>query len=624
MCLVALAAASFYPQAQAQAQSTLSVWEDPSNSASAEYVLNNRDALFTARENAYVGPSKSTWWVQVSLENLTKKTKTLFPAMPYQRMSNVDAISLQRGDLEIFQNGTAVPVDQRDVRTGVVAFAVTLNPGESHEVFLRIRAPGLVLLDYEVLEVGDLIAAERLLFLKGIGALGILIAFILVNLVYFFSTCNPLFIYYIFYMLCVGCLVAERFSGIAYLGISSADLYWSYTYSIGAMLYMSFSGVVLRLFKNLRSVLFTGPLYASIATSGALLATSFINVEWAGKLYTMGLGMAAPTLITVSLTVALYRGETYARMAILGWSFALVGAVLSILYYNGVLGAQYTGIAAWGFLAETCVFTLILAANTRHNDLLEVFERKQRDQMERTAQLATIGEMSATVSHELKQPLNAIRLTVANMMRSISRESSGADSNLLGKLERIDGMIDRAFELTDYVRRSSRRTVDDQPITNLVQNLAGCHLMLDQDFAASNIKVTEDIADDLPDLLIHPLRLDQILLNILGNARDVIRTVDPEARWIRIAAASSGVNRVEITIEDSAGGVPAELLDKVFDRFFTTKGADTGTGLGLAICRDIVEDVGGTVSVSNTASGAVFTISLPCVQSDGPVDVVTL
>ena len=148
--------------------------------------------------------------------------------------------------------------------------------------------------------------------------------------------------------------------------------------------------------------------------------------------------------------------------------------------------------------------------------------------------------------------------------------------------------------------------------------------MLDQDFAASNIKVTEDIADDLPDLLIHPLRLDQILLNILGNARDVIRTVDPEARWIRIAAASSGVNRVEITIEDSAGGVPAELLDKVFDRFFTTKGADTGTGLGLAICRDIVEDVGGTVSVSNTASGAVFTISLPCVQSDGPVDVVTL
>ena len=167
VCLVALAAASFYPQAQAQ--STLSVWEDPSNSAAAEYVLNNRDALFTARENAYVGPSKSTWWVQVSLENLTKKTKTLFPAMPYQRMSNVDAISLQRGDLEIFQNGTAVPVDQRDVRTGVVAFAVTLNPGESHEVFLRIRAPGLVLLDYEVLEVGDLITAERLLFLKGKG-----------------------------------------------------------------------------------------------------------------------------------------------------------------------------------------------------------------------------------------------------------------------------------------------------------------------------------------------------------------------------------------------------------------------------------------------------------------------
>ena len=135
--------------------------------------------------------------------------------------------------------------------------------------------------------------------------------------------------------------------------------------------------------------------------------------------------------------------------------------------------------------------------------------------------------------------------------------------------------------------------------------------MLEADLASSNIELVVQVADDLPLLRIHPLRLDQILINIIGNARDAIRSVEPEERWVKVSAAPPTGEQVEVAIEDSAGGIPEHLLAEVFTRFFTTKDASTGTGLGLAVCQDIAKDVGGSISVSNTENGARFVLTLP-------------
>ncbi len=88
--------------------------------------------------------------------------------------------------------------------------------------------------------------------------------------------------------------------------------------------------------------------------------------------------------------------------------------------------------------------------------------------------------------------------------------------------------------------------------------------------------------------------------------------MEPDERWLRVSAKHESSDGVSITIEDSAGGIPEDLLDSVFDKFFTTKDSDTGTGLGLAVCKSIVDDVGGSLSVSNTSNGAQFNISIPC------------
>ena len=129
------------------------------------------------------------------------------------------------------------------------------------------------------------------------------------------------------------------------------------------------------------------------------------------------------------------------------------------------------------------------------------------------------------------------------------------------------------------------------------------------------IELKLEIDPDLPNVAIVPLRLDQVFINIIGNAKDAIQSSAPEERWIQIRATRIRYRLVRVTIEDSAGGIPSNHLEEIFDKYFTSKGEDLGTGLGLSICREIVEREGGNITAENTAHGARFTLMLPTAQS---------
>lgn len=243
--------------------------------------------------------------------------------------------------------------------------------------------------------------------------------------------------------------------------------------------------------------------------------------------------------------------------------------------------------------------------------------RQQRAQLEHAARLASLGEMSAGIAHEINQPLHAVKLMVSNLSIMLRRKPEQIVEYLPEKLDNIVEQINRATGITDQMRMSSREAKESGETTNVVSALQSVKTLLEPQYRLANIELEINAPENLPAVSIHSLRLEQVLTNVLGNAVDAFSEADNPNRWVQVRC---GFNRhVIIEIEDSAGGIDMNIIDKVFDPFFTTKETGVGTGLGLSVSYNIISDVRGSFSVTNTKNGACFRIELPCAPSSEKV-----
>jgi len=253
-------------------------------------------------------------------------------------------------------------------------------------------------------------------------------------------------------------------------------------------------------------------------------------------------------------------------------------------------------------------------------------------QLVQTSKLATLGELAAGITHELNQPLNVIRMAADSSL--ILMEEGKTDREFETKqFERISAHALRMSKIISHMGTFSRRE-DDAGDRNLIDPLesvtAAVSLVRDQ-YARDDVLVDVELPDRLSLVNGNPVRLEQVILNLLTNARDalVLDKVDPESGRTFKAARSGRIqisvryevhdigdpesrqNGIVIRIDDNGGGIPAEALDRVFDPFFTTKRTGQGTGLGLAIGYNIVDSMGGRIVASNGPEGARFEVWLP-------------
>jgi C4-dicarboxylate-specific signal transduction histidine kinase len=154
---------------------------------------------------------------------------------------------------------------------------------------------------------------------------------------------------------------------------------------------------------------------------------------------------------------------------------------------------------------------------------------------------------------------------------------------------------------------------EEQAEADIASVVRDTHLLVESSLRLKSITFRTELAPSLPAGKIHPIRLEQVLLNLINNAQDAIN--DPKfgqrRAWILLKAYLTGDQTLCLSIEDSAGGIGDDVVDRIFDPFYTTKEVGKGTGLGLSISYGIINDAGGTLSVSNTKHGAKFTITLP-------------
>lgn len=257
----------------------------------------------------------------------------------------------------------------------------------------------------------------------------------------------------------------------------------------------------------------------------------------------------------------------------------------------------------------------LAAVNTRLEG--EVAERRSTEERLRATQadlvqagkLAALGQMSAALSHEFNQPLGAARNYAENAQLLIER---GRIEDAKGNIDRILGLIGRMGDLSKHLRNFARKPNSQLSDVALTEAVTSALELLGWRLRAQSIALTVEI----PPLAVRagPVRLQQVLVNILSNAIDALE--ECEIRTIAVSARQQGGTAV-LTIADSGPGVAPQLVERIFDPFFSTKGVGKGLGLGLSISYNIVHDFGGTLAVANRPEGgAVFTLVLPLAQGE--------
>lgn len=240
---------------------------------------------------------------------------------------------------------------------------------------------------------------------------------------------------------------------------------------------------------------------------------------------------------------------------------------------------------------------------------------EQEQQLLQASKMTTLGEMATGVAHELNQPLNAMRLSLANIKRVISQQPGGVDA-VEDKLLRIDGQIDRATKIIDHLRLYGRRaeaSADSSSAIFLPDEVVEMASSLFQEqFRLSNISFQCDL--DGAEALVggDGMLFEQVLINLLSNARDAIRSqnADKTTGTITIASTRRG-QAYELVVEDSGGGADQYQIDHLFEPFFTTKPPGQGTGLGLSIAYSTISNMGGSIGANNGEAGLRITINLP-------------
>lgn len=235
-----------------------------------------------------------------------------------------------------------------------------------------------------------------------------------------------------------------------------------------------------------------------------------------------------------------------------------------------------------------------------------------------------IGEMAATMAHELNQPLQVVSMAAEVAAEEIEEAvASGAAIDVAfvqEKLKRILAQVDRASRLIKEVRAQARSTSTEEAAAfDLGAAVRGAVDLTGHLARQNGVAIEVEVPGGLPPVFGHISRLEQVLINLINNARDALGELKgtDKKRLILVSAELApryGRDFLRLAVEDTGPGIANHVLARLFEPLLTTKPRGKGTGLGLPLCKRIVEEMGGTITAGNLAAGgARFEITLPAV-----------
>jgi two-component system C4-dicarboxylate transport sensor histidine kinase DctB len=367
-------------------------------------------------------------------------------------------------------------------------------------------------------------------------------------------------------------------------------------------------------------ILATEPVWRGLPLADALAAKDAPSAIARAFQATTGWAWAPPDAYLSG--EAVMRTET--RVPFRGWKIVTFTAYDSVREkVNGILALEIMGFAilmalsfyvlsrrAWSrslsLQRESAELRLLnarlqreIAERERVQKNLEVAEQT----LAQSSKLAALGEMSAAVSHELNQPLAAMKTYLAGARLLLQRRRP---EEALSSFQRIDDLIERMGAITRQLKSYARKGGEAFEPVDLRACISSALSMMEPQLKARVVKITRTLPRQPVMVMADRIRLEQVLINLLRNALDAIKDVSAPQVEILLAAGETAT----LTVRDNGHGIAD--LDNLFEPFYTTKKPGEGVGLGLAISSGIVGDLGGRLTARNGENGgAVFEMQLP-------------
>lgn len=329
---------------------------------------------------------------------------------------------------------------------------------------------------------------------------------------------------------------------------------------------------------------------------------------------------------------AYIRGQSLYRLdekiPFQGWRMTYLSSFETVrARVNGIIALEVTGLAilmALGFyilsrraIRQSFLFKAeseqLRALNDRLSSEITQRQRAERNlevaeqSLAQSSKLAALGEMSAAVSHELNQPLAAMRTYLAGAKLLLQRKRP---DEALTSFQRIDDLIERMGAITKQLKSYARKGGDDLVPVDFRTAVTASMSMMAPQLSRDAVEIDMQLPDDPVMVLGDQLRLEQVVVNLLRNGLDATKGRDTRSLTLTMTAGEMAT----LSVADNGDGI--EDLDKLFEPFYTTKQPGEGVGLGLAISSGIAKDLGGRLFATNQHDGgAVFEFQLPAIDS---------
>lgn len=255
-------------------------------------------------------------------------------------------------------------------------------------------------------------------------------------------------------------------------------------------------------------------------------------------------------------------------------------------------------------------FLMALSEDITQRKLSEEALAKARMELTKVAGITSLGVLTASIAHEVNQPLSGIITNAGTCLRMLS----GAPPNIDGARETVRRTIRDGHRASDVITRLRTLYSKKEPALepmDLNEAAREVTALSSAEIEKSGVTLRQEFADDLPPAVGDRIQLQQVILNLLLNAADAMSTVDDRPRELLIKTERREGNQVQVSVKDTGVGFTPQSADKIFEAFYTTK--TDGMGIGLSVSRSIIEAHQGRLwAIPNEGPGCTFSFAIPC------------